>query len=118
MDVYPRVCIFSLALFVTAAYLIAGDWNRIQRDTVALYIFSEKRLMTFGFSGFASLALGAIHEFGHGLTCKHYGGDVHQMGFLLIYFTPAFFTDTTDIMLFDRIGRRQWVFSPGSGSKW
>jgi putative peptide zinc metalloprotease protein len=38
---------------------------------------------------------------GHGLTCKHYGGEVPQMGFLLIYFTPAFFTDTTDILIFE-----------------
>jgi putative peptide zinc metalloprotease protein len=57
--------------------------------------------------------LGAVHEFGHGLTCKHFGGDVHQMGFLLIYLTPAFYTDTTDILLFDRTSRRQWVIFAG-----
>jgi putative peptide zinc metalloprotease protein len=59
------------------------------------------------------LVLGAIHEFGHGLTCKHFGGDVHQMGFLLIYFTPAFYTDTTDILLFTKGSRRQWVLFAG-----
>ena len=57
--------------------------------------------------------LGGIHEFGHGLTCKHYGGDVHQMGFMLIYLTPAFYTDTTDILLFDRAAPRQWTIFAG-----
>jgi putative peptide zinc metalloprotease protein len=35
------------------------------------------------------------------------------MGFILIYFTPAFYTDTTDIILFDRVAPRQWVMFAG-----
>jgi putative peptide zinc metalloprotease protein len=35
------------------------------------------------------------------------------MGFLLIYLTPAFYTDTTDILLFERTSRRQWVIFAG-----
>lgn len=105
--------IFSIALFVTAAYLLAGDWAQVRRDTLSLYTFSNKTAYDIWVFWILLFCMGAIHEFGHGLTCKHYGGDVHQMGFLLIYFTPAFFTDTTDIMLFDRIGRRQWVLFAG-----
>ena len=30
-----------------------------------------------------------VHEFGHGLTCKRYGGECHEMGFMLLVFTPA-----------------------------
>jgi putative peptide zinc metalloprotease protein len=105
--------LFSLALFVTAAYLLAGDWAQVQRDTLSLYSFAGKTAYDIWAFWILLLILGGIHEFGHGLTCKHFGGDVHQMGFLLIYFTPAFFTDTTDIMLFDRIARRQWVLFAG-----
>lgn len=105
--------IFSVALFVTAAYLLAGDWTQVQRDTAALYTFQGKTAYDIWIFWFLLLALGCIHEFGHGLACKHFGGDVHQMGFLLIYFTPAFFTDTTDIMLFNRFARRQWVLFAG-----
>ena len=104
---------FSLAMFVAAAYLVAGDWAQVQRDTSSLYSFEGKTAYDIWIFWFLLLGLGAIHEFGHGLTCKHFGGDVHQMGFLLIYFTPAFYTDTTDIMLFDRLGRRQWVLFAG-----
>ncbi len=76
-------------------------------------ILRVKAPTTSGSFGYSSWDLGAIHEFGHGLTCKHYGGDVHQMGFLLIYFTPAFFTDTTDILLFKTGAPRQWVIFAG-----
>src|SRR5208282_3706434 len=105
--------VFSLGLFIACLYLLAGDWTRIQGDTRALYTFADKTAYDIWVFWFLMLGLGAVHELGHGLTCKHFGGDVHQMGFLLIYFTPAFFTDTTDILLFDRGSRRLWVIFAG-----
>ena len=30
-----------------------------------------------------------IHEFGHGLSCKAFGGECHQMGFLFMCFSPS-----------------------------
>ncbi len=105
--------IFSLFIFVVAVYLLAGDWTRVQQDTSALYNFANKSAYDIWIFWILLLGLGGIHEFGHGLTCKHYGGEVHQMGFLLIYFTPAFFTDTTDILLFQTGTPRQWVIFAG-----
>jgi putative peptide zinc metalloprotease protein len=104
---------FSLLLLITAMYFVAGDWGRIQHDTASLYSFADKSAYDVWAFWILLLMLGAVHEFGHGLTCKHFGGDVHQMGFLLIYLTPAFYTDTTDILLFDRTSRRQWVIFAG-----
>jgi putative peptide zinc metalloprotease protein len=104
---------FCILLFITAAYFVAGDWTRVQRDTSSLYSFADKSAYDVWAFWILLLMISAIHEFGHGLTCKHFGGDVHQMGFLLIYLTPAFYTDTTDILLFDRGSRRQWVIFAG-----
>ena len=105
--------IFSILIFITACYLLAGDWTRVQQDTAALYSFANKSAYDIWAFWIILLMLGGIHEFGHGLTCKHFGGDVHQMGFLLIYFTPAFYTDTTDILLFKRGRERQFVIFAG-----
>jgi putative peptide zinc metalloprotease protein len=105
--------IFSLFIFITACYLLAGDWSRVQQDTASLYSFANKSAYDIWTFWILLMLLGGIHEFGHGLTCKHYGGDVHQMGFLLIYFTPAFYTDTTDILLFQRGRERQFVIFAG-----
>jgi putative peptide zinc metalloprotease protein len=109
----PGFVIFSILLFISTLYLVAGDWNHVQTDTQAFYSFKGKTAYDIWVFWFLLMAIGAIHEFGHGLTCKHFGGEVHQMGFLLIYFTPAFYTDTTDILLFDRTSRRQWVIFAG-----
>jgi putative peptide zinc metalloprotease protein len=45
------------------------------------------------------IALGCvkvIHEFGHGLSCKALGGEVHEMGFLLLCFSPALYCNVSD----------------------
>ena len=40
-----------------------------------------------------------IHEFGHGLTCKHFGGEVHEMGAMFIMFTPYLYCNVSDSWL-------------------
>ena len=37
-----------------------------------------------------------IHEFGHGLSCTHYGGECHEMGVMLLVFSPCLYCDVTD----------------------
>jgi len=112
--IYTRgFAIFSVVAFVVALSILAGDWARVQHDTLALYSFSNMSAADIWSFWIILFSIGGIHEFAHGLTCKHFGGDVPQMGFLLIYFTPAFYTDTTDILLFDRATPRQLTLFAG-----
>ena len=37
-----------------------------------------------------------IHEFGHGLSCKAFGGEVHEMGMLFLCFSPAMYCNVSD----------------------
>jgi multidrug efflux pump subunit AcrA (membrane-fusion protein) len=53
------------------------------------------------------------HEFAHGLTCKHYGGEVHEIGFLLIFFMPCFYCNVSDAWLFKEKSKRLWVTLAG-----
>lgn len=50
----------------------------------------------------------ALHEWAHGLTCKHFGGRVHEAGFMVIlFFIPALYVDVSDAWMFR--SRRQRV---------
>lgn len=60
------------------------------------------------------LSVVVLHEFAHGLTCKHFGGHVHEMGFLLIYFQPAFYCNVSDAWLFPERSHRLWVTFAGA----
>jgi putative peptide zinc metalloprotease protein len=45
------------------------------------------------------IALGAvkvIHEFGHGLSCKAFGGEVHEMGALFLCLSPCLYCNVSD----------------------
>src|ERR1700680_766630 len=105
--------IFSLILFGIGALIWATDYHRISQDTLNFYTFANKSTGEIWLFWILMLITGGIHEFGHGLTCKHFGGDVHQMGFMLIYLTPAFYTDTTDVYMFPRTAPRQWTIFAG-----
>src|SRR5205085_248487 len=45
--------------------------------------------------------------------CKHYGGEVHEVGFLLMFFTPCFFCNVSDAWLFRERGKRLLVTFAG-----
>src|SRR5580700_2077949 len=45
-----------------------------------------------------------LHEFGHGLTCKHFGGECHQMGIMLLVFSPTLYCDVSDAWMM----RNKW----------
>lgn len=55
----------------------------------------------------------AFHEFGHGLTCKNYGGEVHEMGWLFMVFMPFFYCNVTDSWTFPSKRHRVLVTSGG-----
>lgn len=61
-----------------------------------------------------TLTITALHEFAHGLACKHFGGDVREMGVLLIYYVlPAFYCNVTDIHRMGKKYERLWVIFAG-----
>ena len=37
-----------------------------------------------------------IHEFGHGISCKYYGGECHEMGIMLLVLTPCLYCNVSD----------------------
>lgn len=59
------------------------------------------------------VAVKVLHELGHGLTCKHYGGEVRELGLLVIVLSPFFYVNVTDSYLFPR--RHQRIFVAAAG---
>lgn len=52
----------------------------------------------------ALVLLKTLHEFGHAYVCRHYGGEVHDMGVMLLIFTPLPYVDATSAWAF----RERW----------
>ena len=88
------VALTFLAFAFTAGIFIT-HWSEVGRDTLEFYNFADKNWDDVAAFWIIATVLLCIHEIGHGLTVKHYGAPVPAMGFLLIYLTPGFYTDTT-----------------------
>ncbi|HTY60786.1 MAG TPA: efflux RND transporter periplasmic adaptor subunit [Acidobacteriota bacterium] len=58
-------------------------------------------------------AIVTIHEFAHGLTLKHFGGKVDEMGFMILYFIPAFYCNVSDAWLLKKRERILVSFAGG-----
>jgi putative peptide zinc metalloprotease protein len=72
----------------------------------------------FTFSTVARLwiALGVvkvIHEFGHGLSCKAFGGEVHEMGALFLVFSPCLYCNVSDAWTLPSKWRRITISAAG-----
>jgi putative peptide zinc metalloprotease protein len=95
--IYSRWCFLSvLLLFTFEAIVFIAKWNVIGPDIPLFYNFTKKSFLDLAQFWLLFLILGFFHESAHGLTCKHYGGEVHKMGLMLLYLTPAFFVDVTE----------------------
>jgi putative peptide zinc metalloprotease protein len=58
-------------------------------------------------------ALMTLHELGHAVACRKFKGRVREMGFLLLYFIPCFYTDVSDIYLMKSRSQRMAVILAG-----
>jgi putative peptide zinc metalloprotease protein len=83
-------------LFLFEAVVFAVKWNVIGPDIPLYYSFTNKGLTDLAEFWILFLLIGFVHESAHGLTCKHYGGEVHSMGLMFLYLTPAFYVDVTE----------------------
>ncbi|RLS77397.1 MAG: HlyD family efflux transporter periplasmic adaptor subunit [Planctomycetota bacterium] len=65
---------------------------------------------------YLGIALGVtkvLHEFGHGLSCKHYGGECHEMGVMLLVFTPCLYCDVSDSWMLPNKWKRAAIGAAG-----
>jgi multidrug resistance efflux pump len=93
--------VLSLALVAIGVATFASNFREIGRDLVRL--FSVQSLVV---AWILVILVGAVHEFAHGLACKRFGGEVHDIGIFLIYFNPAFYCDVSDAWLFPQKWKR------------
>lgn len=68
---------------------------------------SSKFLKGFGFKEYflfylATIGTVFLHELGHAIVCKYNGGKVDEIGFLLIFFSPALYCDVSGIWTFNK----------------
>ena len=104
----PAFLVISAAVIVLGIGIAMTEWDHITRDLRRLF-----RVEMVLVAWLISFVVSAAHEFAHGFTCKRFGGRVHEMGFMLIYFQPAFYCNVSDAWLIPEKSKRLWVTISG-----
>jgi putative peptide zinc metalloprotease protein len=94
--------IFSLGIMLLSVYIILTNLTEFNQGVYKIFSFSQSSFIEMALLWVVIYITIAIHELGHGLTCKYYGGEVHEIGFLLLFFQPCLYCNVNDAWLFDK----------------
>jgi putative peptide zinc metalloprotease protein len=84
----------SVGLMLAAVFQVT-----LHFDTFYAKMPEYEEFFAFRTAFYMWLSLGVvkvIHEFGHGLSCKAFKGECHEMGVLLMCLSPALYCNVTD----------------------
>lgn len=100
---------------IEAAIILAGIVLTLANHD-SIFLIRWESLFSLGSVAAVVLSLFTIilfHEFAHAIVCRYYGGEVREMGFLLLYLQPCFYCDTSDAWLFPKKTHRLAVMIAG-----
>ncbi|MDO4574504.1 MAG: HlyD family efflux transporter periplasmic adaptor subunit [Planctomycetia bacterium] len=101
---HPATMFLSLVMMVSALLLVLTHFDTFYQKLPAFQQFftPENGLWLAVVLGMTKV----VHEFGHGLTCKHFGGECHEMGVMILVLTPCLYCNVSDSWMLPSKWRR------------
>ncbi|MCJ8268328.1 MAG: M50 family metallopeptidase, partial [Psychrosphaera sp.] len=110
---HPKVVKAQAVFLVLAFIVVLFQGERFFDDFNRVYLSAQMGGLGILSIWIIALCAIAVHECGHGLTCKYFGGDVHEMGFLLLAFQPCLYCNVNDAWLFESKWQKIYVALAG-----
>lgn len=116
---YPYVSwFFSPAMFVICCILALSALTLV---VVEFDVFRAKLPEFYQFFSIHNAFLLAfvlaitkvMHEFGHGLSCTHFGGECHEMGVMVLVLTPCLYCNVSDSWMLPNKWQRAAIGAAG-----
>jgi putative peptide zinc metalloprotease protein len=86
------ICCILLALSALTLVLVQFDVFRSRLPDFHSFFGSDKWLWL----AITLCVTKILHEFGHGLSCKHFGGECHEIGVMFLVMTPCLYCNVSD----------------------
>ena len=109
--VYDRsVQCTAIAFVAIVALLVISRWQQVLVELpTILELFTPTNLVILTL---AVSTIKILHELAHGLTCRHFGGECHELGCIVVGFLPLLYCDVSDSWLQKaRMRRAQVAFA-------
>lgn len=87
---WPAVALW-LAVVGLGVVLAAAHWAELSQDVLDRLLLPETLLILWLLFPLIKL----LHEFGHAVAVKAFGGEVHEMGLMLLVLTPVPYVDAS-----------------------
>ena len=118
---YPRVSwlysttgvTLTVMLWLAAGLLVAMNYDQFRSRPEMLQFHTFFNVYNIVWLWVAVGVSKILHEFGHGLTCKHFKGECHDMGMLFLVFTPCLYCNVTDSWMTGSRWARIWISAAG-----
>ena len=107
----PTAVFFSIMLGLSAGALVLVQFDVFMSRLPAFHEFFGPR--NWIFLGITMGVVKVLHEFGHGLSCKHFGGECHELGAMLLVFTPALYCNVSDSWMLPNKYHRAFIGAAG-----
>ena len=104
-----RGALLWLAVVLPAAALAAQHWGELTAN-LSDRLFSAQNLALLSV---LFVAIKVLHELGHGIATKHWGGAVPEMGVMFLVFAPVPYCDSSSAAAFRDKYRRAAVGAAG-----
>ncbi len=84
----------SLLLALSAVTLLAVQFETMQAKLPQFHAFFNTQNAVWIVVALAVTKI--LHELAHGLACRHFGGECHEIGVMLLVFTPCLYCNVSD----------------------
>lgn len=107
----PAALVGTLCLALSALMLVLLQFKKFQTKlpTFEQFFAAENWIWL----GITMALVKIIHEFGHGLSCKKFGGECHEMGLMLLVFTPCLYCNVSDSWMLPNKWQRVFIGAAG-----
>ena len=111
--VSPLYSVAGMALWLVvvgwAIFLAAGHWSELTENVSDRVLAMDNLLLLW----LTFPLVKALHELGHGFAVKRWGGEVHEMGIMLLVFMPVPYVDASAASAFREKRQRMIVGAAG-----
>ena len=91
-SVPATICAAILAVSALTLVIVQFDVFQAKLPSFHSFFAAQNWLLIAGVLGVTKV----IHEFGHGMSCKHFGGECHEMGVMFLVLTPCLYCNVSD----------------------
>lgn len=102
---------FGLLMMLAALLLVTVQWETLQQRLPTFEAFFQPPQLIWLVLAISGAKI--LHEFGHGLACKHFGGECHELGVMFLVFSPCLYCNVSDAWMLPSKWQRMAISAAG-----